>query len=231
MNRTLRVIGVQLVNRQTHIWVPLLVLGGSWVLSMAVHFTLNSAGVASETFSGGAQAPLWYFLFVGVHALTLTFPFSQAMSVTLREFYLGTLLTAILTSVLMSLVFVTGGLIESATGGWGVGVYFFALPWIWDVGWWAACLLYFAIAIFFFMIGFWGATIYKRFSSIGLTIVLLALGFVLVAVMWLIGQLQAWGTVFSWIGAQGTLGISLWGLVLVAVLAASAFPMFRRLVP
>src|SRR3546814_13125197 len=99
MNRTLRVIRMQLVNRQTYIWVPLLVLGGSWVLSMAVHFTLNSAGVASETFSGGAQAPLWYFLFVGVQALPLPFPFSHAMRVTRRAFYLGHLLTTILTSV------------------------------------------------------------------------------------------------------------------------------------
>src|SRR3546814_13469663 len=113
------------------------------------------------------------------------------MSVARRVLYLGTLLTAILTSVLMSLVFVIGGLIESATGGWGVGGYFFALPWIWDVGWWAAGLLYFAIAIFFFMIGFWAATIYKRFSRLVLTIVLLALGPVLVGLLWLFGPLQA----------------------------------------
>lgn len=231
MNRTLRVIRMQLVNRQTYIWVPLIVLGGAWLITLAIYFTLHTAGVDSDFFGGGAQAPLWYFLVVGVQALTLTFPFSQAMSVTRREFYLGTLLTAILTAVLMSAVFVAGGFLESATGGWGMNGYFFALPWIWDAGWWVAGVLYFAVAMFFFVMGFWSATIYKRFSSMGLTIALLALGLVLVAAMWLIGQLQAWGSVFAWIGQQGPLGLSLWGLLIVAALAASCFPMFRRLVP
>ena len=91
MSRTLNVVRMQFVNRQTYIWVPLLVLVGAFVLSLMIFAMIPDDGVKV---GGGSQAPLWYFLVVGVQSLTLTFPFSQAMSVTRREFYLGTLLTA-----------------------------------------------------------------------------------------------------------------------------------------
>ena len=109
MNRTLNVVRMQLVNRQTFIWVPLIVLGGSLIISIAIWVILNQAGVTANMYGGGAQAPLWYFGVVGVQAMTLTFPFSQAMSLTRREFYLGTLLTAALTSGILAVVFVIGG--------------------------------------------------------------------------------------------------------------------------
>ena len=118
MSRTLNVVRMQLVNSQTYIWIPLIILGGSLLVSLAIYGILDSSGIESPKYGGGAQAPLWYFLAVGVQALTLTFPFSQAMSVTRREFYLGTLLTAAMTAAILSIVFVIGGFIERFTNGW-----------------------------------------------------------------------------------------------------------------
>ena len=102
MNRTLSVVRMQLINKQTYIWIPLIILGGAFVLALAIYAMLAGSGVTGPFYGGGAQAPLWYFLVVGIQALTLTFPFSQAMSVTRREFYLGTLLTAALTSAILA---------------------------------------------------------------------------------------------------------------------------------
>ena len=149
MNRTVSVVRMQLINRQTYIWVPLLVLGGSFLITLAIYGILINAGVAGDMYGGGAQAPLWYFGVVGVQALTLTFPFSQAMSVTRREFYLGTLLTAVLTGAILALLFVVGGLIEQATGGWGMNGYFFYLPWIWEAGALGAGVFFFTISMLF----------------------------------------------------------------------------------
>ena len=95
--RIFNVVRLQYVNRQTFIWVPLIVLGGAFVVTWGIWAVLFANGVRADMYGGGAQAPLWYFAVVGVQALTLTFPFSQAMSVTRREFYLGTLLTAAFT--------------------------------------------------------------------------------------------------------------------------------------
>jgi hypothetical protein len=231
MNRTLSVVRMQLINKQTYIWIPLIILGGAFVLALAIYAMLDSSGVTGPKYGGGAQAPLWYFGVVGVYALTLTFPFSQAMSVTRREFYLGTLLTAALTASILAGIAVVGGLIEIATDGWGVNGWFFGLPWIWSAGPLGALLLNFVVAMLFFVIGFWAATIYKRTGALGLTVVLVGLGALFVAGLWLIGRLNAWEQVFSWFAAQGVVGLSLWGAALGAVLAGTAFLTLRRAIP
>lgn len=231
MNRTVNVVRMQLINRQTYVWVPLLVLGGALVLTLAIYAILQNAGVTAPKYGGGAQAPLWYFGVVGVQALTLTFPFSQAMSVTRREFYLGTLLTALLTGGTLAVVFVIGGLIEKATGGWGMNGYFFYIPWVWEGGPLAALVFFFALAMMFFIVGFWAATIYKRFGSLVLTAVLVAVAALFVVWLWAVGWANAWTGVFEWFATQGALGFALWGLVVGAVLAGISYLILRRAVP
>ena len=228
MSRTLNVVRMQFINKQTYVWVPLLVLGGSFILSLMVFALIP---VDAPKYGGGSQAPLWYFLVVGVQSLTLTFPFSQAMSVTRREFYLGTLLAATVTAGMLAIVFVVGGFIEQATTGWGINGYFFYLDWIWAAGPLAAFFVYFAIAMLFFVIGFWTATIYKRFGSVWLTVVLVGIGLILVGLMWLTGLADAWVAVFTWIAEQGALGLALWGVLVGAVLAGVSFLILRRAVP
>ena len=231
MSRTVNVVRMQLINRQTYVWVPLIVLGGSLVLSLAIYGIIaTGTGGGTAMYSGGAQAPLWYFAVVGVQALTLTFPFSQAMSVTRREFYLGTLLTAALTAGILAVLFVLGGFVEELTGGWWMNGYVFALPWVWEAGPGGAALFYFVMAMLFFIVGFWSATIYKRFGSVVLTTVLVGFGALLVVALFIISRLNAWGPVFVWFAQQGALGLALWGLLLCAVLAVSAFLTLRRAV-
>jgi hypothetical protein len=231
MNRTVNVVRLQLINRQTYIWVPLMVLGGALLITLAIYGILTNAGIDSPKYGGGAQAPLWYFGVVGVQALTLTFPFSQAMSVTRREFYLGTLLAAALTGLSLSIVFVVGGMIESATDGWGLNGYFFYLPWIWEAGPLGAGVFFFTVTMLFFVAGFWAATIYKRFGSVALTTVLVGLAALLVLALFLVGQMNAWLSVFEWFATQGALGLALWGLLVGAVLAGISYLTLRRAVP
>lgn len=231
MNRTVSVVRMQLINRQTYIWVPLMVLGGSLLITLGIYAVIRNAGADNALYGGGAQAPLWYFGVVGIQALTLTFPFSQAMSVTRREFYLGTLLTAFLTAAILSGLFVVGGLVEEATGGWGLDGYFFFLPWIWGAGAAGAALFYFTIAMLFFVVGFWAATIYKRFGSVALTTVLLTLAALLVLGMFLTGMTDSWAQLFGWFNGQGAVGLALWGLLLGAALAGISYLTLRRAVP
>ena len=147
------------------------------------------------------------------------------------EFYFGTLITAALTSAFLAVIYVIGGFIERATGGWGVNGYFFALDWLWAAGPLVAGLFYFALGMLFFTVGFVSATIYKRFGGLWLTIVLLGLGLVLVAAMWVVGRANAWAELFGWFASIGVGGLA--GLVAVAVLACAvvAFPILRRATP
>lgn len=228
MNRTWNVVRMQLVNRNAFIWLPLIVLGSAFVLSLAIYAIIPSDG---PKYGGGGQAPLWYFLALGIQALTLTFPFSQALSVTRREYFLGTTLTAAITAAILSVVFVAGGYLEAATGGWGVNGWFFRVVGVWDNGPFAAAAFAFVLSMFFFVMGFWAATIYKRFGPTWLTLTLVAIGVVLIGAVWLITVSGSWPGVIAWFAAQGVLGVTGWGVLLVAVLSATAFLTLRRATP
>ncbi|WP_337000594.1 MULTISPECIES: hypothetical protein [unclassified Microbacterium] len=228
MRRTLNVIRLQLINRQTFIWVPLIILGGATLISVLIY-----AMIPTDTakYGGGGQAPLWYFFAIGISAMTLTFPFSQAMSVTRREFFLGTMLTAVLASTLMGILFLIGGGIEVATNGYGVNGWVFYLPWLWEAGPLGAFVVYFTLALFFFVVGFTGATIYKSWGLTVLTISWIALALLLVGLVFLVTKLELWAQVWTGVVDLGALGLALWGLVATLVLTGVSFLAFRRAIP
>lgn len=227
MNRTLSVVRLQLVNTQTYVWVPLLVLGGAFGITMLIFALLPVGGIVG----GGAQAPMWYFLVVGVQSLTLTFPFSQALSVTRREFYAGTVLTALLASAALAVIYVLGGLLEEATGGFGTGSIFFQVPGVWSDGWAVAGLLYLVLSFAFFKVGFFCAVVYKRFGTLVLTTGLIAAAVVTLLVVWAVTRLEAWGQVTGWVADAGVLGLTLWSLPVLGVLALVSYGLLRRALP
>jgi hypothetical protein len=230
MSRTLNVVRMQFVNRATYVWVPLIVLGGTVVISLAIFGLIAANGVNGTMFGGGAQAPAWYFLAVGVQALTLTFPFSQAMSVTRREFYLGTLLTAAVTAVGLALVFVLGGFIEELTNGWGMNAYMFHLDWVWSQGPFGAGFFFFILSMLFFTIGFCVATLWRRWGSVALTVTLVGLGLLVVAAVWLIGLWRAWPVVLGFFGGLTPLSLSASLILVGVILAGISYAMLRKAV-
>lgn len=227
-SRILNTVRLQYVNKQTYLWVPLLVLGGTLLLNILIFAIIPGDG---PKYSGAAQAPMWYFLYVGVSSLTLTFPFSQAMSITRREFYIGTLIAAALTGAMLATVLVLLGYLELATGGYGVGGYVAHLPYMWEQGWWAAWIVVFVTTVFFFVIGFWGATIYKRWGALVLTIVLFALGLLAVGGLYIAGRLNAWMAIFTWFATTGALGLALWAVPVILLLAVGSYLTLRRAAP
>lgn len=226
-NRTLNVVRLQFVNKQTFVWVPALVLGGAWVVTLLIYWIIQAGGGVGVKIGGGSQAPLWYFLVVGIQAMTMTFPFSQALSLTRREFYLGSLAAAGVSGLGMSVVFVLFGLLEQATGGYGINGYFAYLEWVWEAGMLAAGLTYFVLTMLFFIIGFWLATVYKRFGTARLVIVLLGISLGLVGLIALVTWQQAWPDVWMWISDAGALGLTMWAALVSALLAVGSYLTLR----
>lgn len=233
MTRTLNVVRMQLINRKTFIWLPLIIFGAAFAISMIIYIAINMSvtDLDEPMYGGGSQAPLWYFAVIGVQALLMTFPFSQAMSVTRREFYVGTMLTALGASLLLSLVYLVGGLIEKATDGWGIDGYFFAVPWIWDQGPVVATLLYFMAPMLTFTIGFFAATVYKRFGMLWLVMLGVGIGLVLALAVLGISAGGAWPSIGSWFLDLTPLRVALGGLVVTAVLTGISYATIRRAIP
>ncbi len=225
MNRIVNVMKMQLVNRQTYIGMPLIILSGSFLLAMFIFLLIPSGEMK---FAGGASvAPLWYFTVVGVQALTMTFPFSQAMSITRRDFHLGTLLTAAITAAMLALIYFTFSLIESATGGWGLNGYF-TIPGLKGNELLSAGLTYFVVAMLFFLTGYWSTAVFKRWGAVVLTTILTGVAILLTLALLLSIRAGTFDAIVQWFVTQGLLGMSLWGLLLAAVLAAGSYLMVRR---
>lgn len=228
-SRTLGVVGLQFRNTQTFVWVPALVLGGMWLITLIVYWIIAASGVSGPMYSGGSQAPLWYFAVVGAQAMNLTFYFSQAMSLTRREFYLGSLLAAAISAVGISVVFVVLGLIEQATSGYGIGGYFAYLPWVWENGPLAAGTVYFVLTMLWFVLGFWFAIAKKRFGTLLLTVSLIVIALALLAVAAWLSLNQAWGELWLWLAGTEAIGLALWAAGLTMVFALGSYLTLRRL--
>lgn len=228
MPRVLNVVRLQFLNRQTYLGIPLIILGGTLLLSVLIFQLIPGTG---PKYAGGAAgAPLWYFSAMGSLSLTLTFPFALALSVTRREFHLGTLMTAALASLMLAAIYCTIAILEKATGGWGVNGYV-SLPGLGGDELVVAFLAYFTVSMLFFAVGYLGAAVFKRWGGVALFAAITAVVLLLAGAVLLVVRLGAGPSVASWIAGQGFAGLSAWVLLLVALMWAGSYLVVRRLTP
>lgn len=224
-SRTLNVVRLQLINTQSFVWVPLIVLAGAALVSVIIISLIPGDDVKVV---GAANAPLWYFVALGVQAMTLAFPFSQAMSITRREFYIGTLIMGAIGSALMATIFIVLAGIEALTDGFGLNGWIAYLPYLFEPGWVSAWLSYFTATMFLFVIGFWMATIWKRFGTLAVVVVGVALGLVVVGAIFVITKAGVWADVITWFVNTGAFALTVGGLAVTAVLALGSYATLRR---
>ena len=228
MNRVIKVARMQLINKWTFLGIPMVILVAAAAFTFAIWALIPREAVEGPMFSGAAQAPMWYFLALGIQSLTLTFPFSQAMSVSRRTFYLGTLGLFALIALGYSILYYLLGLVETATGGWGFNGQLFALGWIADNHPLIQILFYFVAMVLLFMIGFWCATVYLRWKATGLLIAGIGFAVLLLGLLALVGLNDAWPQLGAWFASMQVLGLSIvLGLVCV-VLAGGSYLTLRR---
>ncbi|MHA7269782.1 hypothetical protein [Arthrobacter sp. HLT1-20] len=229
MNRALGVAKMQLINKWTFLGIPAVIIAGSFLLSMAVWALIpDSVGVK---YSGAGQAVMWYFLGLGVQALTLSFPFSQGLSVSRRNFFLGTVGLFAVIAVSVAALYVVLGVIENATNGWGLQGRMFAIAWVADQPWFIQWFFYFIMMLFLFLVGFWFATIYKRWQATGTLVASLTLSVLLVGAIALITVQDWWPAVGAWASTLTPASIGVLGLALALMLGVGAYLTLRRATP
>lgn len=228
MSRTLSVARMQLVTKWTYVGSPLLILAVTFILSLAIFALIP---VSAPKFSGGSQAPLWYFMVLGIQGMTMAFPFSQALSISRRAYFQGTLGVFSALAVVMTVIYLLGAMVERATGGWGMNGYFFNIPWISEGPWYGTGVFFFAAMMLMFILGFWFATIFKRWGTTGLLVSLIGTGVLLVGIIAVTTVNEWWGSVGAWSSEQSPLTLGLWAVVLSILLAGGSFLTLRRATP
>lgn len=229
-HRAWAVARMQLINKWTFLGIPAVILVASFALTLAIWAMIPDSATGPK-YSGAGQAIMWYFFALGLQSLTLTFPFSQGLSVTRRNFFIGTVGLFMLVAAAVSGLYVFLGWVETATHGWGLNGQMFALQWIADRHWFIQLFFYFVVMMFLFLLGFWGATVYKRWQATGLLAAGIALGVLAVAGIGLATWQGWWPSVGAWIVSLTPLSIGLVVLGLCALLGVGAYLTLRRATP
>lgn len=85
--------------------------------------------------------------------------------------------------------------------------------------------------MFLFILGFWGATIFKRWQATGIMIASFSLAFVLIALVALATWQGWWPAIGSWLISLTPVFVGLVVLALVALLGTGSFLTLRRATP
>ena len=229
MNRPLAVARMQLLNKWLYLGTPAIILVASTLMALAILAMVPDEGGTRMALSG--QAVMWYFFAAGIQSLSLTFPFSQAMSVSRRSFYLGTLGLFSVLALGLGVLYWLLGLVEVATNGWGLNGSIFAIPWIAGSAWYIQILLYFALTMLLFMFGFWFATVYRRWRTLGLMAALVGFGLLLLGGVGGVTMSGSWAAVGAWFQQLTPPVLTGWLLLGGLLLAAGSYGTLRRATP
>ena len=149
-----------------HLAQPVLFLGTPWA-ALAFAFAVNAAR-GGDIFRNGVVSISILFFAVGVQRIGRWLPFGLALGVTRRSFYAGTALLGVSMSLAYGLVIAGLQAIERATGGWGLSITFFRVPYLLNGPWYATWLTSFVGLSALFVYGMWYGIVYRRWGTLGL---------------------------------------------------------------
>jgi hypothetical protein len=109
----------------------------------------------------------FYFAVQGMQTVSGSLPFGLTLGVSRRSFYSGTALLGMTLAVMSGLVLTALQAIERATGGWGLSLHFFRVPYLLNGPWYATWLTSAVILFALFIYGMWYGIVYLRWGSLG----------------------------------------------------------------
>ena len=234
-----RILDVVMLH-STNPWTTLIL---PWLITFAI-FGLNfsiwtlvsrAAGPDLETDAfannGGVTWILVYMMVVAIQAMSASFRFDLGMSVTRRDYYLGSALYFAMLSAIYAAGFTALGWIERLTDGWGLGGYFFAPFGSAAEPLWLHAYAFFVLLLMFFFIGAASAGVWMRWKVSGLLTELLGIAVILVGLAWWITEASAWGSVGSFFTDNSPFVILSWTLPVTVGAGLAGFALLRRATP
>ncbi len=232
MNRALAAARLHAMNPLLTVGIPWGIVGLSFAINLALWGTIGVGEENPGAFTGGVISLYITVLVVFIQSVTGLLPFAMGMSLSRRTFYAGTAVAALIVALIYGAALSVLTSVEDATGGWGVGLQFWA-PGGFDVDNPALQLLVsgapmLAAAFLGVAIG----VVMKRWGPTGLWTLAIATLVVTGGLAILVSWRRAWGDLGSWLTDQSavTLAVALPVLVALAT-AALSFAGIRRVVP
>lgn len=238
--RVWRVVRLNLVNKWTTIWVPVMIMGFIWLVNWLVWWIIWGAtpdahdradAMEGTQWSGGAFYVFFYMLVVGIQVISATFPFALGYSVTRRDFSLGSGLTFVLLSAGYAIGFTVLSFVEEWTNGWGLGGHLFTSVYFAGESFVGRLFIVFCGMLFFFAIGSFSAALFMRWRMYGVLVMLALLTLLVVGAIALITLTGSWPAVGAWFSESGPVGVTAWLLLPTALAALAGYAVLGRATP
>ncbi|MGI8446070.1 MAG: hypothetical protein ACR2MP_02565 [Streptosporangiaceae bacterium] len=166
MNTLVNVARYHLVDRMIFVAMPWGIMAFSFLVNVVVSATVPTGPHGIDT---GGLATIYIFLLgCGALIMTRSLPFGLMLGISRRSYYLGTTLLVVALGVVYGLGLTLLQAVERATGGWGLSLHFFRIPWIMDGPWYQTWLTSFVLLVAFFLYGMWYGLVFRRWNLPGL---------------------------------------------------------------
>ena len=182
-------------------------------------------------FYPGGLITICVIMFVGgIMSLTDTFPFALGFGVRRTDYVLGTTVMAVEVSAVTAVLWLLCSLLEIVTGGWGIELHYFHLPYFNDGSLIEPFWVYFVALASMYFLGFVISSIYQRFGRVGTLIFVLTV-FLLMSLFSLVWTyLRWWGAFFAWFSQFTAFELALGLLPLTALYLLASYLLLRRAV-
>jgi hypothetical protein len=188
MSTWIRVARYQLTDRDVYLW-----LGAFPALAFLFFLTLAATGVVTRPSAGGwLSFTSYFFLLTGARSMTQQLPFALALGVSRRSFYAGTALLAGAIAAVYGLGLTVLQFIERATGGWGLNLHYYRVPYLLAGPWYLTWLTSFTGLTLLLAWGMWSGIIYRRWNLPGLLAFIAAQAPALIAMVMIVGWPHGW---------------------------------------
>ncbi len=227
MSTPINVARYHLVQPTISVVLPWAVLTFVFVINLIIFSAIPiSPGQVRDV--GGLAALYIVVCLFGALIISRSLPFGLALGVSRRSYYAGTALLVVATAAVYALALTALQAAERATGGWGLDLHFFRVPYILAGPWYLTWLTSFASLALVSVYGMWYGLVYRRWNVIGLLAFIAAQMTVLLAAALVVTWADAWGGVgrfFTTLTATGLTGVL---AALAVILLAGGYSTIRR---
>ncbi len=208
-------------------WMGLLI---QFLATLIVVLMIQLLAGKTPVYAGGLVFICVIMFYLGIVTLNDTFPFALGFSVRRTDYVLGTTVMAVAVSAVTAVLLLLSSLLERVTGGWGVELHYFHLPYLNDGSLIEQLCISFVVLANMYFLGFVIGSIYRRFGRAG-TLIFFLIVFLLMSIFSLVWtSLRWWGAFFHWFSQFTAFELALLLLPLTAFYLLVSYLLLRRAV-
>lgn len=231
MNALRAVVKIYTRGKLNWFFLPWIVLSIQFPVAWIVNLIVGRFVGGTPPVYPGGLATIGVSMFVwGMMNLAETFPFALGFGVRRTDYVLGTTVIAVELSAVTAVLWLLCSLLEMVTGGWGIELHYFHLPYFNDGSLIEQFWVYFMILANLYLLGFVTGSIYQRFGRVGTAVFVLTVFLLtsLFALVWT--SLRWWGAFFAWFSQFTAFELALLLLPVTALYLLASYLLLRRAV-